>query len=235
MSCPGRMHRLRRRGVVEVGEQAPANDPPMPSALAVIAGSKPASRQRRRAAEDAADRPSDGSRARESARGGHADPRDDLVAGDDRRQQLGVRLRRSPRPAASAAGQTTTLTCETESECVSSKSSPWQSMPLPKAAAGAGSARSRPITVACGSAARLGHRGPALASRCRGRSRRGRSRGCRAGGASRHRATSAGMSSKVSVVANSARRSAAFIVTPSSRRRSRGTRPQLQERRACRP
>ena len=52
---------------------------------------------------------------------------------------------------ASAAGHTTTLTCETESECVSSKSSPWQSIPFANAALGAGSAPSRPITDAWGS------------------------------------------------------------------------------------
>ena len=50
---------------------------------------------------------------------------------------------------ASAAGQTTTLTCETESECVSSKSRPWQIIPFAKAAFGAGSALSSPITDDC--------------------------------------------------------------------------------------
>src|SRR5207244_12759963 len=49
-------------------------------------------------------------------------------------------------PAASAAGQTTTLTWETESECVSSKSSPWQSIAFAKAAFAGGSPPSRPIT-----------------------------------------------------------------------------------------
>ena len=59
----------------------------------------------------------------------------------------------------------------TESECVSSKSSPWQSIALANAAFGAGSAASSPITVACASPAELGHRRASLgrdAERVRG-------------------------------------------------------------------
>ena len=52
-------------------------------------------------------------------------------------------------PAASAAGQVTVETWLTESECVSSKSSPWQSIAFAKAAFGAGSPASKPTTVAC--------------------------------------------------------------------------------------
>ena len=53
--------------------------------------------------------------------------------------------------AAAAAGTTTVLTCATESECVSSKSSPWQSIAFANAAFGAGSPSSSPITDASGS------------------------------------------------------------------------------------
>ena len=53
--------------------------------------------------------------------------------------------------AADAAGTTTVLTCATESECVSSKSSPWQSIAFANAAFGAGSPAARPITDASGS------------------------------------------------------------------------------------
>ena len=54
-------------------------------------------------------------------------------------------------PAASDAGVTTAETWLTESECVSSKSSPWQSIAFAKAAFAAGRPLSSPITVACGS------------------------------------------------------------------------------------
>ena len=60
-------------------------------------------------------------------------------------------------PAASAVGQTTTLTCATESECVSSKSRPWQSIAFAKAAFAAGSAPSSPITEACSNSVRHGY------------------------------------------------------------------------------
>ena len=71
----------------------------------------------------------------------------------------------APRASASAAaaGTTTVLTCETESECVSSKSSPWQSIAFANAAFGAGRRASRPITVASRLAAELRHRRAALA------------------------------------------------------------------------
>ena len=115
---------------------------------------------------------------------GHADPRHDLVAADDRREQLAAGRRRSPRPAAIAAGQTTTLTCATESECVSSKSRPWQSIAFANAAFAAG----RPLVepdhrrLRRRRRARPSPSGPR--SRRRARARRGRSRSCRAGGAS---------------------------------------------------
>src|SRR5437763_5179159 len=113
-------------------------------------------------------------------------------------------------PTASAAGHVTVETWLTESECVSSKSSPWQSIAFANAAFGAGRRASRPITVACASppssaiacrpsaatpAACAARPQPRVSSRC--------SFACSV--------TSAGTASSVSVVANSASLSAAVI------------------------
>ena len=56
---------------------------------------------------------------------GHAQAGDDLVAGDDRGEQLGP-VAPSVSAAASAAGTIATLTWAIDPVCVSSKSSAWQ-------------------------------------------------------------------------------------------------------------
>ncbi len=74
-------------------------------------------------------------------------------------------------PTASEAGQVTVETWLTESECVSSKSSPWQSIAFANAALTAGSLRVVPDHRRLAFAADLGHRRPALgggAGRVRG-------------------------------------------------------------------
>ena len=101
-------------------------------------------------AEDPADRGRMESARVERARCRHADPADDLVACDDRRQRIapvGARL-------LGGGERRRAITAETwltESECVSSKSSPWQSIAFAKAAFAAGSRARVPITVACAS------------------------------------------------------------------------------------
>ena len=112
----------------------------MPSALAVRSGVEPAQPGGGGGrAEDPADRGRMEAALVEEPRRGHADPRHDLVRGDhDRRERRRGPTPRSPPPAASEAGQVTTLTCATESECVSSKSRPWQTIALAKAALAAG-------------------------------------------------------------------------------------------------
>src|SRR5579859_4685850 len=118
----------------------------------------------------------------------------------------------SPRawPTASAAGQVTVEMCETESECVSSKSSPWQSIAFAKAAFGPGSCASSPITVACASP-------PSSAIACRPSVAVPVAWAARPQPSVSSRwsfawcATSSGTSSSASVVANSASRSAAVM------------------------
>ena len=160
----------------------------MPSALVVVACVDGGEACRRDGgAEDPADR-----RRVEAARV-EARPRRpcpsraiDLVAGDDRRQHLAPGSAPAL-AAASAAGQVTVETWLTESECVSSKSSPWQSIAFANAAFGAGSRRSVADHGRLGLAAELAPSSPGPRPRCPWRARRARSRACRAGGASRAR------------------------------------------------
>src|SRR5439155_4843902 len=115
-------------------------------------------------------------------------------------------------PAASAAGQTTTLTWETESECVSSKSSPWQSIAFAKAAFAAGSPPSRPITEAWSSppsSAIAVRPSAAIPSACAARPQPSVSRRWSLAAPT----TSEGISSNSSEVVNSARPFAAVVIS----------------------
>ena len=86
---PRRVHRLRRRPVLEVGEEPAgerAGDAERARCLSRVAARE--AHRCRRAAEDAADRGRVEAPLVERAGRGHADTRDDLVAGHDRGQQL---------------------------------------------------------------------------------------------------------------------------------------------------
>ena len=89
MCRPGRVHRLRRRPVREVGEQ-PACERPGDSERARRRGGVGARdpADRRDAAEHAADRGGMEAPCVERSRRRHPDPADDLVAGDDRRERI---------------------------------------------------------------------------------------------------------------------------------------------------
>jgi hypothetical protein len=137
-------------------------------------------------------------------------------------------------PTASAAGQVTVETWLTESECVSSKSSPWHSIAFANAAFGAGSRASVAITVDCASppSSDMACRpSPATPVACAARPHPIVSKRC----SFAWWATSLGTSSRVSVVANSASFSAAFMFTPSILGRFRGRCPAPRGRLACRP
>ena len=167
--------------------------PAMPSALVAVVRCEPAeARGRGRRAEDPADRRRVEAALVERAGRRHADARHDLVAGDHGGEQLATARAARLGDARAAAGTTTVDTCATESECVSSKSSPWQSIAFAKAAFGAGSAgrRARSPRPRARRPARPSSCGPPR--RCRGRARRGRSRACRARAASPPRRPAAG-------------------------------------------
>ena len=185
---PRRVHRLRRRRVVEVGEQAAGE-----RARDAERARGRARRRRRRAA-----RPRWSRRRSRRSRSGGSRARGTCPRRPSRSASRPRCRRRSPRaargrssrpppPAATAAGQTTTLTCAIESECVSSKSSPWQSIAFAKAAFAAGSGAVVPDHRRLRLAAELRHRGAALggdAERVRGEAA---ADACRGGGASRSR------------------------------------------------
>jgi len=147
-------------------------------------------------------------------------------------------------PIASAAGQVTVETWLTESECVSSKSSPWQSIAFANAAFGAGSRSSRPITVARGSP-----RSSAIACRPSVATPVACAASPQPSVSSRWSfaawRTSSGTSSRRSSVDHCARFCAAVGIVHllgggasrrlSIRRRYRGTCPAPRARRACRP
>ena len=116
--------------------------------------------------------------------------------------------------AAAAAGTTTVLTWATESECVSSKSSPWQSIAFANAAFGAGRPLASPITDASGSppsSAIAVRPSPAIPSPCAASPHPSTS----SAWSFAARRTSPGTDSSSSSSANAANRSAAVAITPS--------------------
>src|SRR5262249_51715605 len=132
-------------------KRPPANEPAIPSALAVDGASTPASRD----AAVAAPKMPQLAVGWDPRAGEAPDAGIPTLVTPSLPPTIAVSPSRPlapfASPAAIDAGVTTTLTWATESECVSSKSSPWQTIAFANAAFAAGRAASSPITDACGS------------------------------------------------------------------------------------
>ena len=203
-------------------KRPPANDPAMPSALVVTSASRSASRP---TAATAPKIPqiAVGWKPRAWNAPGAAIPTRQVTSFP---ATIAASASRPPAPTASAAaraaGAITVETWLTESECVSSKSSPWQSIAFANAAFAAGSRASEPITVAWGdppSSSIVERPSCATPVACAASPQPMVSSTCSFASAR----TGSGTSSSSSVVAHSAIVRAA-VIRPSTPRRCAGTR-----------